>query len=314
MERLVFATIAVKIKERGEFRKLSRFGDNHDLYEILIQFFAEIFNGDLKTEEFEGRKKFHLRLEEPFTEASDDRCLYGFLSSGVSGDEYKIIDLESNEKKADVTFKDGAFRDVFFYFEIPTNKQTGYLVIQRKGNFGAKVAVEKSLKKYFKQEQFKGFSVFFNNIVSGQVYERMMKFGDLLRVDLIKKTMPNNLEDYVKNGYEPNQRAGKTKVRLSSDKLPEFWKTYLNKIYKAKGNTSIVYEVDSIDSRYEEIEFQLEYNGKKKTFYVKQQFRIQPDIDVTQEYREKYGTILEKHKLAQLAKETIEDIFNDDPL
>jgi len=40
-------------------------------------------------------------------------------------------------------------------------------------------------------------------------------------------------------------------------------------------------KIEGIDEEFDEVEFELQLNGKKKTFYIANRTRIQPDIDVT---------------------------------
>ncbi|NJC28013.1 hypothetical protein [Neolewinella antarctica] len=310
MEKLVFATFSIKISQMGNPENLSSFDGNKDLLTFIEKFLVEIFNGDLKTEDFRGIKKFHLRIDQIIHTSEEDRCCYGYLSSGVSGDTYTIRNLENDTKVADVTSGDGAFKDIFFFFHIPLQKQTGFLVLQRKGNFGAKVALEKSLKKYMKSEGFNRHTINLYNLISEQVFDRMIQLGELMRVDLIKKYIPSDIKEYITNGENMSESPGKLKTTISTDsKLPDSWKRYLRRIYKSRGRYSDQYEVDGISDQYEDIQFQLEYNGKSKKFHVVREGKTQPDVDVTQEYREKFGEEITVHQLALLAKSTLQDIF-----
>lgn len=116
MEQIIFATFSIKLSDRETFVKLNHFEDGKDLLDYVERFFQEIYSGVLKTEEYKGKKKFHLRADSAGFRAEQDRCYYGLLSSGVSGDSYKIIELQTNKKKADVGAGDGAFKDIFFFF------------------------------------------------------------------------------------------------------------------------------------------------------------------------------------------------------
>ncbi|MDT0644980.1 hypothetical protein RM553_19260, partial [Zunongwangia sp. F363] len=42
-------------------------------------------------------------------------------------------------------------------------------------------------------------------------------------------------------------------------------------------------ELEGIDEEFDEVEFELELNGKRKTFYTIRRDKIQPDINVTRD-------------------------------
>lgn len=314
MEQLIFATFSIKLSYKKTNQKLSSFNEGNDLLNYIEDFFDDVLSGSIRTEEFKGKKKYHIRTEEKGYRTDTERTYYGWVSSGTSGDNYKIINLETNTKKADVGAKDGAFKDVFFYFYIPKNKETGYLILQRTGKFGAKIAIQESFQKYLRSRDLKGYSFKLFNLISGSVYEKMMANGDLKKINLIKNKIPVDLESYMKNGQEPKRMEGKLRTSIEhKERLPDSWKSLINRFFKkdrSKDERSVYYEVEDIDNQYEEIEFQLEYEGRKKTFFVINQWKTQPDIDVTAEYRERFGDQISVHKLAALARMTISDIFD----
>jgi hypothetical protein len=66
---------------------------------------------------------------------------------------------------------------------------------------------------------------------------------------------------------------------ISNSGLPQNYKDFINSLFTGERKDRI----EIINNDFDEVEFELELNGKKKTFYVVHKGRIQPDIDVSAE-------------------------------
>jgi hypothetical protein len=109
----------------------------------------------------------------------------------------------------------------------------------------------------------------------------MMKEGNLKRVDLIKNKIPFSVEEFVKNGSDPGEIKGKQRISFSSyGTLPQQWKEDILGFFRIPTNRDATLELSGLDE-YEDLEFELELHGKRKRYYVKKQYKIQPDVDVT---------------------------------
>ncbi|WP_042723139.1 hypothetical protein [Flavobacterium sp. B17] len=105
--------------------------------------------------------------------------------------------------------------------------------------------------------------------------------------------------------YQETKGTFKTSF-TSRTSLPDNWKLYIDKLLKKELNETV--EIDGLDDNFTDLEFQLDLNGKQKTFYIKNQHKVQPDIDVTNniEFENESPTT---ESLVQNAKELIDDII-----
>ena len=175
----------------------------------------------------------------------------------------------------------GSFRNVFFYFYIPRERNIGYLILQRKAKFGVKTILKKILNKYVHEHGFPNYYVEINNLLHNRVYEKMIREGNLKKVDLIKRRIPNSIEEYYNNGQNTNNTKGTFRTSIStSTSLSESWKGFVDRLFRNRNDNTRI-EISAENGELDEIEFELELNGKKKTFHIVNHQRTQPDVDVT---------------------------------
>jgi len=307
-ERILLASYAIRITHKKDQAYLSAFNGVDDFYSLLKKFFDYIYRNVNQLKDRAGNENIHLTLDELPVFDDAQRIFYGYFSSGISGDKYKVKDLATNTILIDVDRKNHAsFRDVFFYFYIPQNKSIGYLILQRKTHFGIKTKLTPALNAYLAKEGYMDNYLELKNIVHISVYENMMKFGKLKKVELVKNRIPNNLEDYINNNENYQEAKGTFRTSFTSrTSLPSTWKSYIDKLVKKELNETV--EIDGLDDSFTDLEFQLDLNGKQKTFYIKNQHRVQPDIDVTNNI-EFEDEIPLTESLVKNAKELIDDII-----
>ncbi len=283
-DRILLATYVVKIFDNNKNQQiLSRFNGTDDFLIQFRNFTHHILENIDQLPDQSGRHTIHLTLEEPAAVDEDDRVIYGFFSSGVSGERYRLVDTNTNESEMDVEPYHAAFKNVFFYFSIPRERNIGYLILQRKTQFGIKTKLIPAINSFITQAGYSNYKVHINNLVHHSVYRRMMDEGNLRKVDLIKRRIPRSLESYIQNNEEAEEIQGTFRSSFSSrTSLPQSWKEYIDRIFRQHNTNNSTLEIQGLDDQFTDLEFQLELNGKQKTFYVVNRQRIQPDIDVTQ--------------------------------
>ena len=270
-ERILLSTYAVKMIDNNKNTlHLNNFNGEDDFLILFQKFSNYIFENVNQLKDRSGQNTIHLTLEEKPIINENGRYLYGFFSSGIGGEKFRIKDITTNTTVMNVDRNHASFRDVFFYLYIPKNKLLGYLVLQRKNSFGIKTKLSPALNAYMIKEGYQNYFITLNNILHNSVYQKMMKLGKLKKVELIKRKIPNNLEDYINNNENYQETKGLFKTSFSSrNSLPEEWKDYIDKLLRKEKNETV--EIEGLDENFSDLEFQLDLNGKQKTFYIKNQ-------------------------------------------
>lgn len=282
-ERIFLSTYAVKILNSDKVEQvLSHFNGTEDFLNIFHHFTDDIYRNIERHADQHNRTTLHLTLDAPATLNSIDRKIYGYFSSGVSGERFDVRDLDTNETELEVEpARHGSFRNIFFYFFVPRSRNIGYLILQRKAKFGIKTILKRIVNKYIHENGFPTYYVEIKNLLHNRVYERMIREGNLKKVDLIKKRIPNSIEEYYESGGLTSDTRGTLKTSIStSSSLSEAWKSFVDRLFRNRNENTRI-ELDGGDDQLDEIEFELELNGKKKTFHIVNHQRTQPDVDVT---------------------------------
>ncbi len=309
MDRILLSTYILKIRDRQKNDQiLSRFNGEDDFLRLMENYLNSIFETILATADARETTAIHLTLDAPPIVNIENRSIHGYFSTGISGEQYDIKDVESRETIIEVQRNHAAFRNIFFYIKIPTERDNGALILQRKAKFGIKTILKKTINRYVKGQGYQNYTVFINNIVHGRVFRRMITEGNLKKVEFIKRRLPSSIEAYYNNDTRAEQIPGILKTSmLSSTSLPDNFKRFVHDLFTNPDNERI--EIDGIDEEFDEVEFELELNGKRKTFYVKHKNRIQPDIDVSAdvEFNEQGQPSIES--LIRISEELITDII-----
>lgn len=281
-DRILLSTYTIRLtNSEKENQVLQRYNGEDDFLDFIKQFTDFIFTNTNQLTDRTGTVKIHLTLDEQSKILSTERCVYGLISSGIGGDKFKLVDLTNETPTITAGKNHVSFRDVFFYFYIPKNKDIGYLILQRKTNFGIKDRLKEAINSYMRSLGITNYYITFNNLIHEKVFKKMMAEGNLKKVDLIKNKIPFSMEEYVNNGVNPAEIKGKQRISFSSyGTLPNQWKEDILGFLKIPVNKDATLELSGLNE-YEDIEFELELYGKRKTYYVKKQYKTQPDVDVS---------------------------------
>jgi hypothetical protein len=208
MEKFLLSTYLLKIQKSKNDQILSRFNEQDDFFNYFQTYLNDIFSNIVKTTDSSNNIPLHLTLEGLPKIDEENRAIYGYFSAGISGEEYDIIDPETKEQIAAIKKNHAAFRNLFFYIKIPKNKDYASLILQRKAKFGIKMVLLKTLSDHFKAKGYQDYYIFINGIVHGKVYRKMMEKGKLKKVNLIKRMLPNSIQEYYENGNLDRQVHG----------------------------------------------------------------------------------------------------------
>ena len=312
MERILLATYSIRIKNQGNNQLLYRFNGETDFLNTFRDFTNHILANLYQLRDAGGNTTIHLTLEGPAN--INDRVIHGYFSSGVSGETYKIKNMQTNTTEMEVGPDHGAFRDVFFYLYIPEGRNIGYLILQRKAKFGIKTVLTEAIYSYMRSIGYQNYKFEINNLLHDTVYRQMMDLGSLKKVELIKRRIPSSLEQYLTNPNDVEEIPGVFKTSFNSaTSLPHIWKGLLDRLFRQDISENDRIEIENVDEQFDEIEFQLELNGKRKSFYVARKSKIQPDLDVTNDVETVNG-IATTESLIRVSQELINDVLEVHPI
>ena len=135
MSKILLSTYVVKILDNNKNDQiLSHFNGTDDFLRTFENYLNTIFTNIRAETDGSGTTSLHLTLESLPTVDMHNRRIYGYFSSGVSGDEYQIRDLETQDNLLDVETGHAAFRNLFFYIQIPNGRNSGALFYSEKPN------------------------------------------------------------------------------------------------------------------------------------------------------------------------------------
>ena len=99
MEKILLSTYLIKIQDRqGNDQTLSHINGTDDFYQTFQNYLNSIFQNILATTDTRETTALHLTLDELPTIDEENRSIYGFFSTGVSGEQYQIRDVETREE------------------------------------------------------------------------------------------------------------------------------------------------------------------------------------------------------------------------
>lgn len=313
MSKILLSTYVVKILDNNKnLQILSHFNGSDDFLRTFEDYLNTIFTNIRAESDSSGTTSLHLTLKSPPIVDLDNRRIYGYFSLGVSGDEYQIRDLETQDNLLDVETGHAAFRNLFFYMQISTGRNSGALILQKKAKYGIKTIFKRTINRYMREKGYQIYKVEVDNLLHGRVYRRMIEHGNLKKVELIKKRIPTTLEEYYENDCNPVEIPGTLRTSMSSGtSLPQAYRSLVDRLFREPDLERV--EINGIDEEFDELEFELELNGKKKKFYVANKQRIQPDIDVTSQLEISADGIPTTESLLVQCEELVQDIIEIRP-
>jgi len=91
MSKILLSTYVVKILDNNKnVQILNHFNGSDDFLRTFEDYLNAIFTNIRAESDSSGTTSLHLTLESPPTVDIANRRIYGYFSSGVSGDEYQI--------------------------------------------------------------------------------------------------------------------------------------------------------------------------------------------------------------------------------
>ncbi len=318
MESVFLSTYKIRIKNRrlDGHAMMGLFNGKDDILPLINSFLLDIYTNPVQVGNEEEKNTFlNLTLKEPPTLLESERIIYGYFDAGISGQE---INVKHRYTKKQVFNGDrdnhGLYRHIFFYIKLPFKSDSGYLILQRRSRFGIKSAFTHLLKKWIRQKGYQDTFININSVLSGSLFDRMLQNGNLKKINFIVNYIPNDVTDYYANNENPNLVGGSMTTTIQAKHgLPSGWVNFARKQYWREDRKTLV-EFEGEEKEYEEIQFEIESNGRTKTFYANKKDRTVPDLDVTADVLKNVDTgepLISS--LLQKCEEIVKDTFEIKP-
>lgn len=316
VKRILLSTFTLRITDQtNTYVNLDNFNNDRNFYKFLNGFFDEVYKTVKQNPSLKDKSTLHLRLKNKIDTDETERSFSGYLSSGVRDDKYTVMadGVDEPAFEADPN-KHVTFRDLFFYIETPPQKEYAHVIIQKTKMVGAKHLLQDTLTKYLRENHYYGFRAILLNSLDKRVYNKMMQYGNLKKIDLIKRTIPNSIDEYYQNTSKEYSSKGTLITSIQSRlSLTDYWKGFVDNLYNRSSKNSKI-EIGG-GEEYDEVDFVLEYNGKIKTFHVQHRSKTQPDIDVTSDVLYDEGTgEPTTESLINVSKDLVRDVLTLKPV
>ncbi|WP_330442286.1 hypothetical protein [Flavobacterium sp. C4GT6] len=262
----------------SEKQILSRFNGEDDLLNTINDYCDYIHRNIVSYTDSTGNLRT-FTLDGLQTLNNDNRNLYGYFDSAYTGEKLKIKEGVTNDILFNVGERDLQSRNFFFYIDVPSGAKYAYVVIQKKSNHAIKGVLENSFNDFLKFKGFLDYRVKLEYAPDYFLLNRMLEFGDLKEIKLIRKALFSTFEEQLLSEGTPNPGVFERILRFNSDSLTVDYKNVLYRLYRER---YLDYQqVQVFNESFDEVSFVLSLDSRDKTFYVKDKSKIRSNIDVT---------------------------------
>lgn len=281
MARLtLLSTYIIRLKHKNKHEELFLSDEN---FETLFDDFLIYRENNHFLNDKNPASKKSLKTKVELVDSSyfaQETIYYGSLFTGLSGEGGDVIDDMTGDDLYTMDDSHAKMSPMYFYLKVPKKRKFGYLVIEKKGNYGIKQLFSESINDFFDRTGL-DFRISFNNFLVSTVFEKIVSEGVVKEIEFIKHELPNDIADLYDTGHTTNQVKGKfKKVFIATNGFPV--KGILNKLYWRSGRTDMV-EIPELNDKFNEVSFEINYNGSKKTIYMKNIGQNTPDFNVTEQ-------------------------------
>ncbi|PUB33420.1 hypothetical protein C8J95_10311 [Elizabethkingia sp. YR214] len=292
--------------KNGENFPLGNLPGNIDFLNLFEEFCQDIITNTKKFNE-NGRDK-SLTLREPQKTINDERFICGRFDAGTTGDPVNINNPETNVTNYSVTSDELQARILNFYIQIPRGNNEGFLILQRKSTHSIKKGFEDCFNSFLMRKGFEGenkIRIKLSPAPNFKLMERMMEYGDLKEINLVKNSVATNFQDYF-DGIGSFGGVSIQQLKFDKKIAKAAYKPVLYDLYRGKYKENEQIEING--HMYDEITFTLYLDKTTKTFYVKDKSKIRSEIDITSMIGEDLYGEIPLNQFVEIAKKLITEI------
>lgn len=322
-DKILLSTYVITVEKKKVPQQLDSLIDNQNFIEIFEDFCMNIMKHPFipKTKGVSTNRNLTIPSSEilkgqlPFNLDSQDLSIRGYFQAGAGGDNFNIMNTTTNNREFIVkSTVHISTKNIFYYLHVPKDSTEGFLVLQKIRSFGIKTDLKTSLQYRLKDILPKGCIIKIHNRIPYSLYEEMINYGDLKKIDFIKNTVPQTMKDFISNNKQARRVKGTmTQTLKMKDGFGREWKDKLTTILTSKDLSNQRIDFPEDQEYFDEVSFEIELNGKIKTFHAINKAKVQPSIDVTKDVIMDQNNTPTIESLIAISKELIKEILTITP-
>lgn len=200
----------------------------------------------------------------------------GLLKSGEFGYTAELINVKTGLFKAKQTIEDAPLIPIFFYIYF-LSETKAILILQKAGNYGIKVALENSVKKFINDKN-NNYSLKFTILQQKRIVDEFFKKGNPNFITLTTTQCPNEITEIFDDSEKTKLYKDfqcELKIKLTPP-LKQWYNDIINKIAAQKDNSKIKLYGNEVQN----IKTEIKYNGRSKVFCLNNLNDISIDMEL----------------------------------
>ena len=209
-----------------------------------------------------------------------NRTIGGVVETGEYGYEAELYDVEADAVSYQRTANDAEMVPFYFLVYLPTQRDEGVLILQRRAQYGIRTVFLQDFTQYFKEFD-STIQVEINPLVPQNLIDQYLQDGRLTKVRFIRFAIPTDVADAFEGGGHIEE-SGHTELVVSAgrnQRLP-----LLGRIRDVVNRRRDVNEMIELhDFGYETVKVELEVAGSRKTVDLSNVMKLRAYYDITSE-------------------------------
>lgn len=267
--------------KKEEIVNLSNFDNGKDMLNLIDTMFLswknDIEHHVVKDEDAKKVSRLQRNSQQEWIYHRHQTYIDGMIESGDYGTQEDIIDIETGKPKYTKTTSDAALIPFYFMIYIEPNTNEGYLILERIGNIGILSVLDKAIRSYI--------GPLLNEHLTLNIFPYLVP--EILEMNLAavggaKKVVLKGVDKKQFKDMQPTQNftGCTTEVSFIAPRN-KFIQEVKNVIDSLKGKQdNQPYKVNNVECQ--DVAFELDLNGNRRTISVAKMTSIGMNIDITQ--------------------------------
>lgn len=209
---------------------------------------------------------------------SDKTFVCGRFQTGEYGFASELVNSKSKTVSHERTIDEAEMLPFFFGLATPKQVNSGVLILQRFRNFGMRGFFVPQLIHDF-EESHKGHKLTIERLVPSTLMNTLLDGSIVKSMRFVRHTMPQAIEDALgSSGFGSHVSDVELVIKAErKGSLPLL--DGIKEVVSGKKNYADVVSIRGWE--YESIKLDLEYAGRRRTIDIGKPFRINPNIEIT---------------------------------